>query len=112
MPPKKKTKASVVATPTSGRDDDAMDVDTPLTASTPIEAPVQKEPDSEWPNGAWTDEQVSSLFKGIVKWKPAGESPRCGPEAPGARALDALLYSLSSLLLVGRERLTQLPPPC
>ncbi|KAI8285591.1 hypothetical protein K4K60_001125 [Colletotrichum sp. SAR11_57] len=74
MPPKKKARSSVsaVATPTPARDDDAMDVDTP-TADTPTAAaPVVKPSADEWPNNHWTDDQLSSLFKGVIRWKPAG----------------------------------------
>lgn len=75
MPPKKKVRSSVsaVATPTPARDEDAMDVDTPA-ADTPVaSAPPIKPSADEWPNNLWTDDQLSSLYKGVIRWKPAGQ---------------------------------------
>lgn len=76
MPPKKKGKASSAATPTPARDEDAMDVDTPQAAETPSAPSAAETANREWPNSAWTDDQVTSLFKGVVHWKPAGMSNR------------------------------------
>lgn len=63
MPPRKKAKGSVRAasTPTA---DDAMVIDNP-----PVEPP---KPPYDILKDPWTDEQETSLFKGIIKWKPAG----------------------------------------
>ncbi|KAL2754588.1 hypothetical protein ACRALDRAFT_1063382 [Sodiomyces alcalophilus JCM 7366] len=80
MPPRKKARGggnTAVATPTPARDEDAMDVDTPTASETPnTSAVAAPPPPSEsakgWPNDAWTDDQVCSLFKGVVRWKPAG----------------------------------------
>ncbi|KAJ0115267.1 hypothetical protein J7T55_012543 [Diaporthe amygdali] len=69
MPPKKKARASTTATPVSN--DDAMEVDTPQAADTPTAATtnVAHTVDLASP---WTDDQVSMLFKAVVRWKPAG----------------------------------------
>lgn len=66
MPPKKK-KGSTRAASTPVEDQDAMAIDTPKKAE-PLKPSynILKDP--------WTDEQETSLFKGIVKWKPAGRS--------------------------------------
>ncbi|KAM0431807.1 hypothetical protein ACHAPT_005057 [Fusarium lateritium] len=72
MAPRKRARASTqtAATPTPARDDDAMDVDTPQ-AGDQEEATEPKGPDNDF-NDHWTDDQVASLFKGVIRWKPAG----------------------------------------
>lgn len=66
MPPKKR-KGSIQATSTPVEDHDAMAIDTPQKFEVPKPSyNILKDP--------WTDEQETSLFKGIVKWKPAGQS--------------------------------------
>ncbi|KAK6957392.1 hypothetical protein Daesc_000176 [Daldinia eschscholtzii] len=85
MPPKRKSKAgslAEVSTPkassTPARDDDAMDVDTPQAADTPraADTPTTSKPSlppaSEILNNLWTDDQESSLFKAVIRWKPSG----------------------------------------
>jgi hypothetical protein len=72
MPPKKKAKAATAATSTSTADEDAMAIDTPQPQTDEPAKPaydILKDP--------WTDEQETSLFKGIIKWKPAGEFIAC-----------------------------------
>ncbi|CZT43696.1 related to EAF7 Esa1 associated protein, subunit of the NuA4 histone acetyltransferase complex [Rhynchosporium secalis] len=67
MPPRKKAKGSVRAPSTPAADEDSMVVDTPQPDTTEASKPaydILKDP--------WTDEQETSLFKGIIRWKPAG----------------------------------------
>lgn len=67
MPPRKRARGQTTAASTPARDDDAMDVDTPREAHS---SPVKEEMSGF--NAMWTDDQVSSLFKGVIRWKPAG----------------------------------------
>jgi hypothetical protein len=68
MPPKKKAKAAAAAsTPTA--DGEAMVIDTPQ----PQKAEEPRKPAYDILKDPWTDEQETSLFKGIIKWKPAGK---------------------------------------
>ncbi|KAF5575714.1 EAF7 Esa1 associated subunit of the 4 histone acetyltransferase complex [Fusarium pseudoanthophilum] len=74
MAPRKRARASTqtVATPTPARDDDAMDVDTPQTGDNEGSSETkEQQPDNNY-NDLWTDDQVASLFKGVIRWKPAG----------------------------------------
>ncbi|KAH7313145.1 chromatin modification-related protein EAF7-domain-containing protein [Rhexocercosporidium sp. MPI-PUGE-AT-0058] len=68
MPPRKKTKGSVRAPSTPAADEDAMAVDTPQPDATEEKA----KPTYDILKDPWTDEQETSLFKGIIRWKPAG----------------------------------------
>jgi MRG-binding protein len=68
MPPRKKAKGGNQAASTPAADEDAMIIDTPQ-----VEEPVK--PSYDILKDPWTDEQETSLFKGIIKWKPAGEFP-------------------------------------
>ncbi|RWA03330.1 hypothetical protein EKO27_g11773, partial [Xylaria grammica] len=83
MPPKRKSKAlAEVSTPkaasaTPAHDEDAMDVDTPKAsetpraADTPVAAKPNHPPESEVLGDLWTEDQTSSLFKAIIRWKPS-----------------------------------------
>ncbi len=70
MPPKKKTKGTAKAPSTLVADEDAMIIDTPQQTPKPIEEPAKSE--DELLKELWTDEQETSLFKGLIKWKPNG----------------------------------------
>jgi len=65
MPPRKKAKPNVPAVETPVADEDAMAVDTPTAED--------EEPAYDMLKDPWTDEQESSLFKGLMKWKPNGQ---------------------------------------
>lgn len=69
MPPRKKTKGSVRAPSTPAADEDAMAVDTPQADTTG----AKSKPAYDILKDPWTDEQETSLFKGIIRWKPAGK---------------------------------------
>jgi MRG-binding protein len=76
MPPRKKTRGSAAAasslsTPTPVRDDDAMDIDTPQAAPTTTTTAAESSA-IDIHNSMWTDDQEASLFKGVIRWKPAG----------------------------------------
>ncbi|KAG8422521.1 hypothetical protein J3459_010263 [Metarhizium acridum] len=68
MPPRKRARGQAVATPSATRDDDAMDIDTPAAS----EAGDRSKHGAPNYNNMWTDDQVASLFKGVIRWKPAG----------------------------------------
>ncbi|KAJ2974836.1 hypothetical protein NUW58_g8530 [Xylaria curta] len=83
MPPKRKSKAMTeVSTPkasvTPAHDEDAMDLDTPKASETPRAADTplankpNQPPESEVLGDLWTEDQISSLFKAIIRWKPSG----------------------------------------
>jgi hypothetical protein len=69
MPPKKKGKGTARAASTPVADEDSMVIDSPKPQ--PVEQP---KPSFDILNDPWTDEQETSLFKGIIKWKPAGNA--------------------------------------
>lgn len=74
MPPKKRSRLQMSSTPTTIREDSAMDVDSPRISGTPgflSSAFKPIIPVTPYDN-LWTDDQISSLFKGVIRWKPAG----------------------------------------
>ncbi|KHN98173.1 CT20 family protein [Metarhizium album ARSEF 1941] len=68
MPPRKRARGEVAATPGATRDDGAMAIDTPAAS----EAGDPSKRDAPNYNNMWTDDQIASLFKGVIRWKPAG----------------------------------------
>jgi DASH complex subunit ASK1 len=47
-----------------------MDVDTPAAS----EAGALSKHDGPKHNDMWTDDQIASLFKAVIRWKPAGSA--------------------------------------
>lgn len=69
MPPRKKTRGGERIASTPGHDDgDSMVVDTPEEQESP------EKPAYDPLQDPWTDEQETSLYKGIIRWKPAGKT--------------------------------------
>ncbi|KFY58572.1 hypothetical protein V497_04755 [Pseudogymnoascus sp. VKM F-4516 (FW-969)] len=67
MPPRKKTRGGGRIASTPGHDEgDSMVVDTPEDQESP------EKPEYDPLQDPWTDEQETSLYKGIIRWKPAG----------------------------------------
>lgn len=95
MPPKKKARGGLAAasTPTQARDDDPMDIDTPQAADTPVAATAPKSPVVDVHSNMWTDDQEASLFKGVIRWKPAGKSRALSAPSPTVPRADQSLTS-------------------
>lgn len=95
MPPRKRNRgvraASAASTPTNIQDSDSAmpDVDdenNSVKATPSLRSPIHSSvapsltsskkgaPYKEPVNDEWTDEQDTSLFKGLVQWKPVGKS--------------------------------------
>lgn len=83
MPPRKRARGAATATPSAARDD-AMDVDAPSAGSAATAKGALPNLDN-----LWTDDQVASLFKGVIRWKPAGASAeKRRPRPPSPRGRD------------------------
>lgn len=72
MPPRKRGRGHAAFTPVRARNNDAMDVDTPTASEAGSAMPSRKRERPQY-NDMWTDDQIASLFKGVIRWKPAGE---------------------------------------
>ncbi|MCJ1365796.1 hypothetical protein MMC16_004921 [Acarospora aff. strigata] len=69
MPPKKKARLPSGAVSTPSRD--TQEAQTPVSA-TPDVAPKENTITTNLLDDPWTDEQETSLFKGMIRWKPVG----------------------------------------
>ncbi|KAI9794720.1 MAG: hypothetical protein M1833_007377 [Piccolia ochrophora] len=67
MPPKKKPRLSTRATPL--QDSQPSTTATPTDTDTPNKRQL---PSVDSPADPWSDEQEIALFKGVIRWKPAG----------------------------------------
>ncbi|TLD21316.1 hypothetical protein PspLS_09001 [Pyricularia sp. CBS 133598] len=72
MPPRKRGRSSLATTTAAAQEDDAMEIDTPQAASTPTTITAPTTHPTVDLTSPWTDDQVASLFKGIIRYKPAG----------------------------------------
>lgn len=71
MPSRKRARGqAVVSTP--AHDDDTMDLDDTTQVDDTLNATTADGKSSY--AQLWTDDQVASLFKGVIRWKPAGSS--------------------------------------
>ena len=91
MAPRKKTKASARGVSTPVADEDVMDLDAP-TPDVEDESPA---PAYDLLKDPWTDEQETSLFKGIIRWKPNGNGVQKS-NAHGALTQDRHAQALSN----------------
>ncbi|KAF4126785.1 MRG-binding protein [Geosmithia morbida] len=79
MPPRKRARGGIQTGSSSARtpparNDDAMDIDTPeMGNEEEVASSPGKEDEGPNYNDCWTDDQVASLFKGVIRWKPAGK---------------------------------------
>ncbi|GAO18164.1 hypothetical protein UVI_02036540 [Ustilaginoidea virens] len=83
MPPRKRARGSSLAASASSarRGDDAMDMDTAAASETAAPSAPSKQGQPSF-NDMWTDDQIASLFKGVIRWKPAGTSHICLHQLP------------------------------
>lgn len=69
MPPRKKPRVGASTTSTPARDVQTPAAATPAEQDTPNQPPIST---TEMVLDPWTDEQETALFKGVIRWKPAG----------------------------------------
>lgn len=81
MPTKRRGRVPPSTAISAAHDDGAMDVDTPQGSDGPDGVLGD---DTAASNEMWTDDQVASLFKGVVRWKPAGWSTSFSERDPFA----------------------------
>lgn len=78
MPPRRRNRggrAASTAASTPGTDEEASVKATPSSAAPSLTSSKKSIPYKEPVNDEWTDEQDTSLFKGLVQWKPVGKVP-------------------------------------
>jgi len=69
MPPKKKPRLPSQAVSTPSGDTQEPQIPVPTTPETVTKVDVAI---SDFVDDLWTDEQETSLFKGMIRWKPVG----------------------------------------
>ena len=81
MPPKKKA-------PRAARHDSTPSGDAAEQATDDVPTPAEVEPAKEdvAMSDAWTDEQETSLYKGMIRWKPVGSFFTCKGHGLGNRS--------------------------
>ena len=85
MPPRKRAARTARRDSTTSGDaveQPAEDASTPAEAKSARDHVIASEP--------WTDEQETSLFKGMIKWKPVGSFSMFGRHGPGECLLAGL----------------------
>lgn len=101
MPPKKKarTGARTAATPTPSvassmiGEDEVHPSSPPKARKSPEKTELEQQAYDPL-NDLWTDEQETSLFKGLIRWKPAGELTPYYP---------SLQYSIADIAAISAE---------
>ncbi len=76
MPPRKKARAGSSKVASTPSRDSSVVAETSGKESPPKQSPEEESPEEPPCNplaDPWTDEQETSLFKGLIRWKPAGK---------------------------------------